>query len=198
MGFPIVITLNFGRELRFSSPRRMTSPQKPAELFVTLWSLHSREIYGYIYSLVFNASDADDIYQETSLVLLQKIDEFQPGTNFAVWACRVAYHKVLQSRDRRGVPKFIDDSLLEILDREALSRSTDELDTRMAALTECLAKLSMKDRKLIRQRYQRGCTVESLAKQMGRSGSLVYKSITRIQRALLECIRRRLTEGERR
>ena len=50
--------------------RVSTSPQ-----FV----LHQDRVYGYIVTLLPNRHDAEDVFQQTSLILWQKWDEFDPG-----------------------------------------------------------------------------------------------------------------------
>lgn len=57
-------------------------PTQQSATFVALWSAHGPRVYSYIFSLVGSWPDADDVYQETSVVLLEKFDEFEPGTNF--------------------------------------------------------------------------------------------------------------------
>jgi RNA polymerase sigma-70 factor (ECF subfamily) len=164
--------------------------------FVSLWSRHSKEIYAYIYSLVFNAADADDVFQETSIVLLEKFAEFEQGTNFVGWACKVARCKVLQAASNRKLPELLDTQILDAFESAAPKMAT-ELDARIAALSNCLEKLTDRDRKLIRMRFEQDRSVESVAKSVGRSSSLVYKSLSRVYATLLECIRRQLAEGER-
>ena len=43
---------------------------------------HHRRLYGYIFTLLRNHQDAQDVFQQTSLVLWEKFDEFRPDTNF--------------------------------------------------------------------------------------------------------------------
>jgi RNA polymerase sigma-70 factor (ECF subfamily) len=172
----------------------MKSSPKSAD-FVALWSAHSKEIYAYIYSLVFNGPDADDVFQETSLVLLQKFDDFQPGTNFPAWAFRVAYHKSLKLLGRRKSTVLIDETLMAILADE-WRPNVDQIDNRIAALNLCLEQFPPRDRELIRLRYEGDQSIEEMARQMERSTSLIYKSLSRIHDLLLSCIRRRLAEGE--
>ena len=167
--------------------------QQPVE-FVALWSEHSREVYAYIYALVFNSTDADDIFQETSITLFQKFHEFEPGTNFVGWAFRVAYHKVLQFLDRRRLLEHVDERLLEAIE-EGAQRTSVLSESRFSALTECLGKLSAKDQKLIRLRYQKSASVKTVAEKIGRSAAMVYKSLARVHDSLLDCVRRRLEEG---
>ncbi len=56
----------------------LVTPTKSPSEFVSLWTVHARRVYAYIFSLVPNATDADDLLQETSLVLLTKFDEVGP------------------------------------------------------------------------------------------------------------------------
>jgi RNA polymerase sigma-70 factor (ECF subfamily) len=42
------------------------------------------------YSLVGDSATADDIVQETLLVALDKIDQYEPGTDLKAWLCRIA------------------------------------------------------------------------------------------------------------
>jgi RNA polymerase sigma-70 factor (ECF subfamily) len=170
----------------------MHSPQS-AE-FVTLWSEHSRIVYAYIYSLVFHAADADDIFQETSLTLFQKFDEFELGTNFQAWAYSVARNKVSQFRERGRLHESVDEELLEAIDESARTQ-IDLSGPRFAALRKCIARLSAKDQKLIKLRYERGAKVADVGEKVGRTAGAIYKSLTRIHDLLLECVRRRLEEG---
>ena len=53
--------------------------------FVELLTQHQRSLYGYIYTMVRNSSDSDDILQETNLVLWKKRLEYKTGTSFIAW-----------------------------------------------------------------------------------------------------------------
>lgn len=168
-------------------------PQQPLE-FVALWSAHARQVYSYIFSLVANCNDADDVFQEASITLMQKFGEFDPATSFSAWACRVAYFKSLSHLKLRHPFEHLDEQLLDAIE-ETARRSSLEDDSRFEALGKCLSLLPPKDRQLVEMRYRKELTVEALAAKAGRNVSGVYKSLARIHDALLECIRRRLMEG---
>ena len=51
---------------------------------------HKSTIYSVCYMFTETKIEADDLFQETSSVLWQKFDQFQPGTDFYAWACRTA------------------------------------------------------------------------------------------------------------
>ena len=71
------------------------------EQFVRELSANTRRIYAHVLSLLPNWADADEVFQKTCILLWQKFDEYEPGTNFRAWAFRVAYYKVLQLRQQR-------------------------------------------------------------------------------------------------
>jgi RNA polymerase sigma-70 factor (ECF subfamily) len=63
-------------------------------------------------------ADADDILQETNLVLWSKQDEFTPGTDFRVWAFRVARYQVMAYRKRQSLDRLVfGDELIDRLAR---------------------------------------------------------------------------------
>jgi RNA polymerase sigma-70 factor, ECF subfamily len=70
---------DFDRETRFSE----------------LFREHFRQIFGYIYTLLRNCTEAEDVAQLTSLALWKKFDEYRLGTSFIAWACRVARFEAL-------------------------------------------------------------------------------------------------------
>ena len=176
-------------------PAALVSSTKSPSEFVSLWTLHARRVYAYIFSLVPNAPDADDLLQETSLVLLQKFEEAGPIGNFPAWACRVAQLKVLEFYRQRRPAELLDELFLDAVHQEA-SKHFDGLDRRMEALSDCLAKLPSKDRRLIDLRYGDNSSVEAVARKVGRTASAVYKALARVRESLLDCVRHKLKESE--
>jgi len=48
-------------------------------------------LYSYILTLLPWSDQANDVLQETNLVLWREAAEFSRESNFQAWACRVAY-----------------------------------------------------------------------------------------------------------
>lgn len=167
------------------------------ERFAQLLATCQRPVFLYALSLVHQAADAEEILQETNLVLWRKFDEFQPGTNFVRWACRVAYFEVLKFRQKKAGPErlFSNDFI------EAVAAETEglleESDTRRRALAVCLNKLNEQDRRLVTERYRPGATTRTVAEAFGRSVQGTRKALHRIRMALLACIERTLAVEER-
>lgn len=180
----------------------MTNPDQDsnqkAELFARLLGSCQRKVFLYALGLIHNAADAEEILQETNVVLWRKFDEFEPGTSFESWACRVAYFEVLKYREKSARRRRVfGAALVETLAAEA-EQVADEFDDRRDALEGCLTKLRDVDRTLVLGRYQPGASTRGLAESMGRSVQGTRKSLHRIRMTLLECIQRTLVaEGRR-
>jgi RNA polymerase sigma-70 factor (ECF subfamily) len=165
--------------------------------FMSLFLEHQRRIHGYLVVLLSGHQDADDLLQETAAVLWRRFHEFEPGTNFFAWACKTANLVVLGYRRRKGrEAAMLDDTILEKIAACAINEDT-LLVHRLAALEVCLEKLVPNDRLLIDRCYLANAKAKDVAVELGRPETSVYKSLGRIRRALLECIRRSLAAAER-
>ncbi len=135
--------------------------------------------------------------QETNLFLWRNAEQYELGTNFMAWACRVAHFQVLTHRKRqlRSRLRFSDALVDQLADSavENAARRNDEVE----AFESCVAKLPEQDRDLIDLRYEPGATVQSVAERIGRSAKAVYYALGRIRSGLLECMQRALSERRR-
>ena len=172
-------------------------PNQKGELFARLVGRCQRKVFLYALGLIHNATDAEEIVQETNVVLWRKFDEYEPGTSFESWACRVAYFEVLKFREKSARQRRVFSArLVETLAAEA-EEVADEFDDRRDALEGCLTRLRDVDRTLVLQRYQPGATTRGLAESRGRSVQGTRRSLHRIRMTLLECIQRQLAAEAR-
>jgi RNA polymerase sigma-70 factor (ECF subfamily) len=170
------------------------TPSDRNELFVELFAIHQRTLYGLIYTLVHNATDAEDLLQQTSLVLWQKFDEFALGTNFSAWACQIAHFTVLDHLKKKRRSRVVfSDELITLL-AETRYDSNESQITDAAILAECIEKLSEGDRKLIGLCYGVKRDIKAAAAALGRPAASVYVSLSRVRRLLLDCLHRANTE----
>ena len=65
------------------------------EAFVQLMTEHQGRLYAYVLSLLGDPDQANDVLQETNLVLWRNAGEFQMGSNFRAWAFRIAHFQVM-------------------------------------------------------------------------------------------------------
>ncbi|MFH1265460.1 MAG: sigma-70 family RNA polymerase sigma factor [Planctomycetota bacterium] len=166
------------------------------ERFVQLLATCQRRVFLYALRLVHNATDAEEILQETNLVLWRKFDQYRPGTDFARWACRVAYYEVLKFREKRAKEERVfSNDFIETLATESES-AMDLLDARRDALARCLGKLRQNERQLVLKRYQEQATTRSVAEALGRGVQGTRRALHRIRLTLLACIERTLAAAE--
>ena len=158
--------------------------------FMQLFLEHQPRLYAYIRSLVFQKADADDILQETASVLWRKFDEFETGTHFDRWALRTAFHQVRKFRQKKARESRrlqFGDELIEILGEEA-EPLADQTEETAAALERCLGKLPDKERRLVAWRFAPGGTNRAVAKRLGKSESVISRSLSRVYESLMRCI----------
>jgi RNA polymerase sigma-70 factor (ECF subfamily) len=167
----------------------------PATLFLRLFLQNERRIYGYVLTLLPHRADADDVFQEASLVMWEKFDARHPPDEFAAWGCRIAYFKVLDfhKKGRRSRIQFRQDVLDRLAETATASAAALQLDERREALAGCIEKLSPRDRDLLARRMAAGATAASTAAAVGRSVEAVYKAVAKIRQALFDCASRALT-----
>ncbi len=138
--------------------------------FVRLTAKHQRSIYWYILALLPHLHDADEVFQETNIVLWRKFEQFELGTNFLAWACRVARWEVFRYCDKhkRDVANFSDVLGADLTPDELAAVGT--ADRVFSALDECLSHLKSRDRELVYLRCLHGATVKAIAEKVGQPG----------------------------
>jgi len=144
--------------------------------FVALLTKYQRQLHVYIFSLVWDPTDADDILQETNLVLLKKSAEFDTS------------REVLQRL------RFVFDESLAISLAEEAAREDPVVEARRLALASCLRKLPDAHRDLLIRRYQPKAVVGDMAAALGLSLKTLSDRLRRIRAKLLECITQTLAE----
>jgi len=166
------------------------------EEFLRLFTANQPRIFAYIFSMLPDWNDAEEVLQATWVVLWQSFDNFESGTNFNRWACKVALHQVLTFRKRqKRNPSSFSDSFVEAVSQENDALSESLADQRQA-LSQCIGKLNTRDRDLVKRCYTSGAKIKEVAQQLDRPPGTVYKALTRVRRALFACIKQTLaTEG---
>jgi len=164
--------------------------------FLSLMMSNQRQIHAYILGLVPNRDTAQDLMQETLLVMWSKFEEFEPGSSFLAWGLQIARYKVLQShwRTSRDSLRFSPEALAAIERKYATFSS--QLDDHTRALRTCVKKLGARDYELVKMRYEKEVTVKEIAVALDRSVQAVYKRFARINQLLMHCIQRTLRQGE--
>lgn len=163
--------------------------------FEELLRAHERQLFGYIFSLVRNLADAEDLFQETCLALWEQFDRFELGTNFAAWSATVARFRVLKYFERRppSSAAFSEAAHARLLEVAAAADPHEE-DARREALAACVEKLHERQRSLLWEVYSGKVQVAQLARTLHRTTHSIYSSLRHIRNILLRCVDERLAE----
>lgn len=149
---------------------------------------HQSRLRAFVRCLLVRSSDVDDLLQEINVVLWEKADEFQQGTDFWAWASQIARYKVLNQVRKYGREHVVFDetTLQQII--ETSHRKLQQLDARQDALNHCLKQLPPAQRQLLDFRYGSDQTVEKIAEKIGRPAGSIRQTLYRVRTALLACI----------
>lgn len=174
--------------------RDVSTPMEPLsrEEFALRFAQCHRRIFGYVRALVPNRADAEEVFQETCVVLWRELPSFRPDAPFLPWALAIAFNQVRshRHRSRRALALFSDEALVELEARQ--QKLMQQTNIRGEALSRCLEKLASADRQLVTCYYAEERTVPQVADVTGRPINTIYKALARIRRSLFECIERQL------
>lgn len=162
-----------------------------------LWTAAQPAVSGYVWALVRDRSVADEVLQETSLVLFRRFGEYDVQRPFVAWALGIAKFQVL-SLNRDAARSRV------AFDTELLVRFTDNwaelapgVSDRSLYLQDCIQRLAARARHIVRLRYYDELTAEEIARQTGGTGAAVRVALQRIRQQLRGCVERQLcAEGE--
>lgn len=158
--------------------------------FSELIARYQSDLYGYIFAVVRNWEDADDLFQTVCVILWRKFDSFQPdgNSNFFLWARQVARFELSTFLKRKHLPNASSEDLLDKLASVAVRLQEDSKESYLVALRRCRDKLPAADEELLDLRYVDELSVQGIADRLKRLRPHVSRSLSRIRRRLLECV----------
>ncbi len=155
------------------------------------------KILAFIYSIVRDHQTAEDVFQDVSVLAIDRCQEIDGESHFLGWVRNAARFKALKARQqRRAQPVQLDDDVLDLIDegwRRLDDQSARELQDR---LRRCLDRLTPNARRLVELKYVDGLQGATIAERLGRQVRSVYTALSRVHRALTHCLEgRALEEG---
>lgn len=163
--------------------------------FLTLLTQHDRALAVYVYSMVPSGADADDILQQTKMVMWRHFDQFEIGTHFIAWARKVAFHQILayrREKKREHLP--LSEEVLEAISHE-VEKLSNHGDERRDALQSCLRKLPREHRQLVMLRYYEDLEIDQVAARIKSTSGAVYRALSRVRMTLLQCVETQINAG---
>lgn len=170
--------------------------QERHNLFSELIARYQGPLYAYIFAVVKNRNDAEDLFQSVCLVLWRKFESFRPDTSFFAWAHQTAKLVLCSFLRQRRKWNSANEELLDSLADTASNVTITEDDAYLAAFRRCRGKLASSDEELIRFRYIDELGVHEIADRLQRLPPNVCRSLGRVRRWLLNCVRMELAREE--
>ncbi len=160
--------------------------------FINLLTNHYCRLHSFVLCMVPNKADADDVMQETTLLMWEKFNEFEPGTDFFAWAKTIARYRILNLRTKKARSHCqLNDKVLELLQSER-DGYDDQIDKKLDALRQCIKKLSNDHRAILQFKYSAEIPARMIAKRTGIPLHTLYRKIANLHAILLSCVRREM------
>lgn len=161
--------------------------------FTIYWTSAMPTVSSYIFSMLPNRSEHDDIVQNVALAALKKFDQYEENRSFLSWVIGIAKYEILASRRNFARSPLI--PLEPVIDRiaELHEEMSGELDERSAALRKCMEELKGKNLSLLQLRYKEAMDFEKAASKLGIAPGAARTAVSRIRGSLKKCIEQRMS-----
>jgi RNA polymerase sigma-70 factor (ECF subfamily) len=160
------------------------------ERFMRLWTSTQFSVASYIRSVVRDHAAAEDLLQETALVIFRRFPEYDADRPFVGWALGIARFQIMgRQRDAGRNRVVLDNEVLEKLADQWVEQAGEQ-SARAAALDGCMEKLAGKARQMVQLRYFEDLTAEQIAQRLGTKGPSIRVALQRIREQLRLCVDR--------
>lgn len=163
---------------------------------------HQAALVAYAYARLRDYHLADDVVQESLVVMMRKWTDFQPGTSLHAFARQIVYYKTLEAiRARQRQEVTLADEQLEAavsrtLDERLTEDSVEQQNARVYALQDCLSQLSQRAVAIVSSFYRDSKSYQELSAMYSQSQDAIKKALYRYRKTLQECTERRLHQTE--
>ncbi|MCF7958337.1 MAG: sigma-70 family RNA polymerase sigma factor [Phycisphaerae bacterium] len=149
----------------------------------------------YLRAVVRDKSIYDDLFQETMLVVWQKLADYDRSRPFGPWLRGIAGKIVLAHlRKAKNDALLVNAETLEYLSGQLhhiSENSGDTWDEKTEVLTFCIKALPDNHRQAVKLRYFQQMPVSNIAETTKTSTEAIKKRLQRARSQLLDCLRRK-------
>jgi RNA polymerase sigma-70 factor, ECF subfamily len=154
-------------------------------------------LLGYINSIVRNWDLADDVFQEVSILAVEKCASISDERHFAGWLRQAARFEALNLLRKSGrSPQLLGDAVLDLLDTAWDAAEKADSCNNLDALRACIEKLTAESRHVLELRYAEGIKGTELARLLEQPPNTVYVRLSRLHRKLADCVAQQIADRE--
>ena len=169
----------------------MNNNSKNAQ-FLRLYTSIQPKLFSFLLAVVHSRAEAEELFQDTAVVLWEKYDKYDPKSDFGAWAIGIARNKVFEYLRKNKKTKKVFNTMFYDQISDLATNSSDDISDRITMLKSCVNKLSPSDKVLLTSRYNEKKSVRQLSQLTGRPTNSLYKSLARIIILLRQCITRQM------
>jgi RNA polymerase sigma-70 factor (ECF subfamily) len=165
-----------------------------SERLAILWTKAQPVVAAYISSLVPDYHHADDILQQTAVVLVSKFEQYNLTQPFLPWALGIAKREVLKKRRQMARDRHVFTE--EFADRlcVAYEKMAGQFDGYAAALGDCVKQLNDRERNVLHLRYSDDLSPTDAADSVQMTPGAMRVLLHRVRESLRMCVQRRMNE----
>jgi RNA polymerase sigma-70 factor, ECF subfamily len=168
-------------------------PELTEEAFLRHVLSERQKLLAYLRSIVRRRDVAEDLFQDVCVLALQKRAEIVDAAHLSAWL-RIAARQLAMNAIRKHGHReqLLGDRIHELM--ESRWNQLDRLDASALgeALEHCLHRLGAPARALLKARYTEGLSSGELAQRLGRPVGSLYTTLSRIHKALAQCVLQRV------
>ena len=154
-----------------------------------------KSLYAFILSLFPNRTEAEDILQETNLILCKKASEYDPDGHFQAWAFKIARFQVMKylTKQKRSKIHFSTEIIEEV--------AAEEFDSQRVAVVQkalaiCYELLPENMKVIANLRFKQDFSLKIISDQVNRPMGAISSTLYRIRQKLNDCVKGKLHEVE--
>jgi len=159
------------------------------EIFMKLFLQHENALRAFARSILPDWQSVDDVLQEASIVMWNKLDQLESEEGFLPWGKVIVRFKSLNFLQKQKSDRLVfSEKVLELIADDAEKISDTEYIWRREALKVCLQKLTDAQRELILASSLHHGAIADLAARESVSVNSLYKKLGRLREKLYNCI----------
>ena len=167
------------------------------DVFGTLVERYQRKLYYFVVGKVADDTEAKDIVQKSFVVAFQNLGDFRAGESLFAWLKGIALNHCRNEWRRyqsqaRLAGRLLDEKRAE-LELASFEMESREEDGRLAALRECVERLSTQERRVLEWRFVQELSLQTIGNQLGRGADATRLFLYRLRQRLAECVKKRLS-----
>jgi len=172
---------------------RNNQPEKYSELI----SRYQGKIFAYLYRLVGNREEAEDLLQDVFVKVYRNLKSYDEGRKFSSWIYRIAHNEAVNHIKRRYLKRFISwEDINSTKDKLEASNfedgpAEDWLKVETAKeINEAVSRLPLKYRQVLVLRYFSDKSYDEISEILGKPLNTVGTLINRAKKKLLAEIKK--------